>query len=132
MVGSDAVHMFGGGRNASKEVAAAHHESDLNAGSRHLGDLGRQGAYTVVTDAEGSPASQDLAAELEDDALVFRHSGRYYSAGGAVSAVSSICTASPTLKRTKRETEMFSPSLAIFALIRSATVVVFSLIKGCS
>jgi len=50
-----------------------------------------------------------------------------YSAAGVSAAA-----VSPTLKRTKRDTEIFSPSFAIFALITSETDVVFSLMKGCS
>ena len=40
--------------------------------------------------------------------------------------------ASPTLKRAKRRTAMFSPSLPIFVAISCAIEMVWSLMKGCS
>src|SRR5271165_3006455 len=39
---------------------------------------------------------------------------------------------SPTLKRAKRLTEMFSPSLPITVAMSCDTVMVWSLMKGCS
>ena len=44
VIPSHAIHIFGGGGHSTKEVAAADHQSDLDAGPRHFGDFGRQGA----------------------------------------------------------------------------------------
>ena len=75
------------------------------------------------------PAMQDVIEPLQRFATAADQiEKRTYSAFG--SAVSS--PVSPTLKRTNRDTEIFSPSLAILVLIRSETVVVFSLMNGCS
>ena len=127
-----AIHVHGGRRHAPKEIAAAYHQPDLNACSGHLGDLFGQASDPLRIDAEARAAGQHFAAQLQNDALVLRHAPARYSLGGDWSAVSSISAASPTLKRTNRETEMFSPTLAIMVLIRSPTVVEFSRMKGCS
>src|SRR5579863_5899690 len=56
-----------------------------------------------------------------------------YSAFGSAGLVTAtVWPASPTLKRANRRTEIFSPSLPIFAAISCAIEMVWSLMKGCS
>ena len=86
-----------------------------------FGDFGRQLFHALGVDAELRLAGQDFAAQLEQDAL---YCGRVGHRPAAYS--------SPTLNRVKRETLMFSPSLAILVLISCSTVRVFSFTNGCS
>ena len=81
VIGGDAVHAAGRGGHAAKEVAAAHHHADLNAGCRHFGDFARQRSHPLRIDAEGGRAGQHFAAQLEQNALVARPS-RYSAAAG--------------------------------------------------
>src|SRR6202011_5083859 len=144
----DPLHILGGRGDPPEEVAASDHEPDLDAGFGNLGDLGSQLFDALRIDAERCAAGQCFTAQLEQDSVEFGHglaeehrqecacarrrACATYDCGGEVSGVSSITAASPTLKRTKRDTEMFSPSFAMALLMRSPTVVPFSLMKGCS
>ena len=77
VVGRDAVHVLRRRGHAAEEIAAAHHQSDLDAGLGHFGDFGRQAFHSLRIDAERAAAGQHLAAQLEKDALVFRHGRRH-------------------------------------------------------
>lgn len=59
--------------------------------------------------------------------------GRYYSVAPSAALVwATVQSAAPTLKRAKRRTVMFSPSLPTFCAINSLMLTAWSLMKGCS
>ncbi len=114
-----AIHVHGRRRHAAKEIAAAHHQPDLHAGAGDFGDLLRQ-AFTrsgsmpkELPPASTSPLSFRRMRWYLGMAGDLRAARALRLRRGVCSAVSSMSAASPTLKRTKRDTEMFSPSLAI-------------------
>ncbi len=91
-------------------------QSDLNTCAGDLGNLHRERRDPRGIDSKSAAPGEHLAAQLQQDALVICHQSlRNYSAAGVSAA-----PVSPTLNRTKRDTVMFSPSLAILVLIRSA------------
>src|SRR5258708_2900285 len=115
---------------------------DRHAVFDHLSTLPRRRLEAGGAKPERSVARHYLATEFEQYSAVWGHFLTAHAPGpglGALhahvdysAAASPAAPLSPTLKRTKRATEMFSPSLAILDLIQSATVVVFSLMNGCS
>src|ERR1700733_3249573 len=70
------VHLHGSRRNAPKEIASAYHQPDLHAGPGYVSDLVRQAFDTLRIDAESASAGENFTAQLEDDALIFRHGDR--------------------------------------------------------
>jgi len=56
----------------------------------------------------------------------------YSAAASACLVVATVHSGAPTLKRAKRRTVMFSPSLATFCAISSLMLTDWSLMKGCS
>src|SRR5262249_39685141 len=130
VVGGDAVHALRAVRDAAEDVAPADHGRDLEAQVVDLVDLPGQVVREVPVDAEGLLFSEErLSRQLQEDALVgdglprARHAGVVslkkpgrapgdlsYSASGLAGPLSS-----PTLKRAKRRTTMFSLMIAIFS-----------------
>ena len=98
-------------RHAAEEVAAADHHADL--GRRRAATSATSSAscsYAFGVDAEAGLAGQHLAAQLQQDAFVPRQEN-------PPRAASTRPAVSPTLKRTNRDTVMFSPVLAILVAI---------------
>src|SRR5262249_1962484 len=130
VIGCYPIHAQRGGGHTPEDVAATHHDPDLHARRRHIRHLPRQGLHLVRVDAECRAAGQHLTAQLQQDALV-----RHYCATGSSAALSlpaSAAATSPTLNRTKRAIDMFSPSFAIFVFTSCSTVSVASFTNGCS
>ena len=75
VVGGNAIHVLRGCRDAAKEIAAAHHQSDLHAGLRDFGDLRGQSFHALRIDAKGGPTGQNLTAQLQKDPIVLAAHG---------------------------------------------------------
>src|ERR1039457_3935345 len=73
VVGGHAIHVLGGGRDAAEDIAAAHHQPDLDAGGGYRGHFRGQLIDTRGVDAESGASGQRFAAELEHDSLILRH-----------------------------------------------------------
>ena len=103
---------------AAPDVAGADDDGDLDAQIAQPADLASDDVGLVRVDAEAAFAGQGFAAQLEQDATIAQRA--HQSAH------------SPTSRRAKRRTTMFSPSLAILPVIRSLILTLSSLMKGCS
>src|ERR1039457_6170 len=58
---------------AAEDIAAAHHQPDLDAGGGYRGHFRGQLIDTRGVDAESGASGQRFAAELEHDSLILRH-----------------------------------------------------------
>jgi len=89
VIGRHAIHAGLGKPRAAKDVAAADHETDLNAEARDLGDLARDAGNDVGIDTVLLFAQQRLAAELQQDSsirgLAFAHRGSLIPHAGRAS-----------------------------------------------
>src|SRR5580698_4496690 len=133
VIAGDAIHAFGGKRDTTEDVAAAYNHTNLDTQLDDGRDLNRKIFDALRINTERSRPGHRLAAQLQKDALVFRHGkAPAYAMGPDAVSPSEPANASPTLKRANRETVMFSPNLAILVLINWSTVMVFSLTKGWS
>src|SRR6185295_13906758 len=87
-------------------------------------------------DAERLRAHQGLAGDLEEDAAVGRllrlHQWPAWAMTSAAKSSLRFSMPSPSLKREKRRTWMFSPILPTFSAMSCATVLSGSLTNGCS
>ena len=98
---------------AAEDVAAADDDPDLDAEAVDLGDLAGDERADRRVDAVLTVPEQRLAGQLEQDPPVAQRR----DGGGGLGHSSS-----PSAKRVKRRTRMFSPIVAIFSVIRSRTV----------
>jgi hypothetical protein len=73
MIARHTVHVSCSGRYASKKIASAHDEADLNFGPGHFRNLGRQALHSLGVKAKGMCAGQGLTADFQENALIFRH-----------------------------------------------------------
>ncbi len=129
VVAGGPVHALGGRGQAPEDVAAADDDGDLHAAVDRGADLLRDEHARLRVDAVLARAEERLAGELEQDpavtgALIERPG--LSGSGGAVGH-----SASPSWKRTKRRTRMFSPMRAMASVTSSPTVISVSR-KGCS
>src|SRR5437763_471998 len=120
MIRRDAIHIPRGRGHTAEEIPAAHDQSNLDLCAGDFRNFAGECFDAFGIDAKRTVSGEHFPGNLQQNAAVFCQAVSLcdYSAAG----VSAGC-ASPTLKRTNRETEMFSPNFAIFALITSATVV---------
>src|SRR5580658_102332 len=158
VIGGDAVHIASLICHATKEVAATHHDRKLHSQRVHVGQFRRNLVDASRIHTKALISSQGFSRKLEQNAFegrglhglaskyvheqffrVYtqkkapRRAPENYSAFCSVGLVTAtVSPASPTLKRAKRRTLMFSPSLPIFAAMSCAIDTVWSLMKGCS
>src|SRR4029077_18805958 len=113
------VHVTRRGCHAAEEIAASHYQADLHTGLGYFGNFFRQRLDARGVQPEGAFPSQHFSAQFKQNTLVSRRAfaaHRRRSLRGHLGYSPAACSAadiSPTLKRTKRATEIFSPSLAI-------------------
>ena len=146
LIGGDAVHFLGLLGHAAKEISAADDDGDVNAQRLHIRQFGRNFVDSQGIHAETLIGRQGLTGQLEQNAFEGRsvmwlvtamqkkpqkgcrsspaNHCRCFASRGLVVVNAMVAPASPTLKRAKRRTAMFSPSLPIFAAISCAMEIV--------
>ena len=117
VVAGRAVHAPSTGRQAAEDVAAADDDADLDAELVDRGDLARDERAESRIHAILAVAEEGLAGQLQQDALVL---DRRIPIGPGRPGIAH--SSSPTSKRTKRRTLMFSPIVAIALVISSPIV----------
>src|SRR5262249_49121691 len=117
VVGGHAVHAARAAGEAAKDVAAAEDDADLDAERVHVAHFLGQLRQHVLVDAVAGLAGEQLAGELEQDALRPGLQPTY---------------SAPRRKRTKRRTTVFSPALDGVLLTSSPTTILSSLMNACS
>ena len=148
MVGGNAVHVAGLLGHAAKKVSSANDDGNLHAQRVNVGKFGCDLVNARRIYAEALISGESFARKFQQDAFKdgFRHVSDIiaHSKKGHLSVplnhsgfcsgfeMATVSPASPTLKRAKRRTEMFSPSLPILVVISWEIVCVWSLMKGCS
>ena len=112
-----AVHARRARRQATEDVAASDDDADLDAELVDRGDLAGDERAERGIDAVLAIAQQGLARQLQQDALVAHRLVAVHPGDPGLAHSSS-----PTSKRTKRRTLMFSPIVAIALVISSPIV----------
>ena len=69
MIGGDAVHFFGLFGDAAKEIAAAHHDGDLDAEIVDVGEFRGDFVDASGIDAETLAGGQSFAGDFEQNAF---------------------------------------------------------------
>src|SRR5689334_4170733 len=73
VVSGDTVHVSRLFSDAAKEVAAAHHDGNLDSQGMHIGDLSSDAVYPVYIDTKALARRQGLSRQLQENA--FKDSG---------------------------------------------------------
>src|SRR6185312_12208651 len=74
------VHIAGGESDTAEDVAAAHHDADLRAFARHVGDFLRKVADAAGVQPKRLRPGQGFTTELEKNPFVFGHA-EFYGSG---------------------------------------------------
>jgi hypothetical protein len=73
MVAGDAVHIAGGKRDPTENIASADYDADLNPFSRDCGDFRGKIANPLCVKTKGLRPGHRFAAEFKEYPFVFRH-----------------------------------------------------------
>ena len=135
MVADHAVNAVRGSGHAPDEIPASHHHRGLHTHLVNFVDFARDPGGSHRINSKALLAYQHLAAQLQQDSVVSRLGHFHTMRCRALSvpwppcrvqlagpSAAGLATPSPTLKRAKRRTLMFSPNFATFEAISSPTV----------
>jgi hypothetical protein len=71
VIASDAIHAFGGERDAAEDVSTADDYAYFHSLLSYCGNFDREVLYTLWINTEGCRPGHGLAAQLQKDAIVF-------------------------------------------------------------